>query len=132
MKNVNNERMQAFISTIEKQVSELLHERSDDLLDAWDSNIAEAQAESEATGKEAAFPPLKIGIGITVDLEKNLISSGIRFVATYKSEVSTPLPDPNQPELPMDGLKKALRPGDSVTVSIEGKEVAKFEKESPV
>ncbi len=120
-KNISNERMEAFNETIVDQVRELLSERQDDILKSWHENIEEAQ---EA---EKDFPPLKLSIAVTVDLEGNAIESQVSFTTKYTSKIQARLPDPNQPELPMEGLKKALRPGDSMTVSIEGKEVAKFE-----
>jgi hypothetical protein len=120
-KQINNERMEAFIKTITSQVNELLSERQDDILKSWHENIEEAQ---EA---EKDFPPLKLSIGVTIDLEGNAIETQVSFTTKYTSKLQARLPDPNQPELPMDGLKKALNPGDSMTVSIDGKEVAKVE-----
>jgi hypothetical protein len=91
--SVSNERMSAFIETIVNQVREGLHEREDDILKAWHENIEEANA------NEKKFPPLKIGIASTVDLEAEKIETTVRFTATYQTSISEALPDPNQPEL---------------------------------
>ena len=93
--NLTNDRMQQFTDIVISQARELLEARADDILKAWNENIEEANA------NEKNFPPLKITIGATVDLEGARIDSTIRFTATYQSTVSTPLPDPNQTELPL-------------------------------
>ena len=100
MQKVSNERMDSFIEVIADQTRTALHERSEDLLKAWQENIEEAH------GNEKDFPPLKIGIAATVDLEGETVSTEIRFAVTYKSKVSSPLPDPNQPEFPDFAGKK--------------------------
>ena len=91
---ISNDRMDSFIRTIAEQAAELMHERSGDILKAWHENIEEANA------NEKNFPPLKIGIGATVDLEAGTIETAIRFTATYQSTLKASLPDPDQPELP--------------------------------
>lgn len=94
-KQISNERMAAFIQTIIRQVETQLHERSDNILGAWQENIEEAH-----NNEKDALPPLKLSITATVDIEKCSISTQLSFTAKYTSTVSTPLPDPNQPELP--------------------------------
>ncbi len=94
---IGNERMDAFCNSIGKQVAELLHERSDDILKAWQESIEEAQ------NNEDKFPPLKLSIGATVDIEAAKIETALSFTTRYKSTVSSPLPDPNQPELFKEG-----------------------------
>lgn len=93
MQKVSNERMDAFIVAIANQTKAALCERSEDLLKAWQENIEEAQE------NEKDFPPLKIGIAATVDLEADTVTTEIRFSVTYKCKLSSPLPDPNQPDL---------------------------------
>ena len=88
--------MEAFIGTITQQVSELLRERADDILKAWQENIEEAQE------SEKKFPPLKLAISGTVDLESARIETTLRFTATYQSCLSAMLPDPNQTTLPFE------------------------------
>lgn len=124
MKHITNERMDAFIATISSQVRTLLHERGDNMLAAWHENMEEAQSADE----KASLPPLKLSISATVDLEKNSVESVLSFTVKRQSKIKADLPDPNQPELPMEGLKRALGPGDSMTVSVGGEEIAKFEK----
>lgn len=86
--------MSAFIHTIVKQTGEALFEREDDILKAWQENI------QEANDNEDKFPPLKLSIAATVDLEANKVETSVTFTTRYKTTVSEMLPDPNQPELP--------------------------------
>lgn len=86
--------MGSFIDTIVNQSREAMMERLDDILRTWHENISE----SEVNDKK--FPPLKISIGGTVDLEAEKIETTVRFSATYQSTISGSLPDPSQPELP--------------------------------
>ena len=85
--------MLQFIGTICEQVESLLTDRADDILKAWHENI------QEANENEKNFPPLKIGISATVDLEAAKIESGIRFTATYQSTESSLIEDPDQTKL---------------------------------
>jgi hypothetical protein len=94
---LSNERMGSFIETIINQARVAMSERAEDMLKAWHENIAEAHE------NETKFPPLKISISAEVNLEKNRIETTIRFTSTYQSSVSTEIPDPNQPELAMEG-----------------------------
>lgn len=129
MKTISNDRMHSFIEAILNQTSQALHERSEDLLKSWRENIEEAQ------DNEKGLPPLKIGIGATIDLEADTVSTEIRFVVTYKSKISEPLPDPNQPEIPGFGAMEIsvggrLRGG--IRKDASGKIHALNKKGSPV
>lgn len=86
--------MAAFIAVIAEQAKVAMSEREEDILKAWHENIEEANA------NEKPFPPLKIAIAATVDIEKAAIQTAISFTAKYTTTVTSPLPDPNQPELP--------------------------------
>lgn len=103
---ISNERMESFLDTIARQAREALTERTEDILRAWHENIEEAQANDDK------FPPLKIAIGATVDLEGNKIETAVVFTTRYKSTISEALPDPNQLEIPMvvDAAKKGGKP----------------------
>lgn len=91
---ISNLRMAEFCNTIVRQTREALLEREEDILKAWHENIGEANE------NEDKFPPLKLGIAATVDLEANKIETVVTFTTRYKSTISEQLPDPNQPELP--------------------------------
>jgi len=93
---IHNDRMQSFIAVILEQTKVALNERMEDMLTAWHENMA------EATANEKNLPPLKIGVASTVDLEAAKIETTIRFTVIYQSSLSSPLPDPNQPELPIE------------------------------
>ena len=92
---ISNERMDAFIATITAQASEIMAERSGDILKAWHENM------QEATDNEDNLPPLKLAIAATVDLEKSRIETSVTFTTRYKTSIAAALPDPNQPELPI-------------------------------
>lgn len=94
-KTVSNERMATFRQSIVQQVNELLAEREDDMLTAWQENIEEAQ-----NNEKDSLPPLALSISAQVDLEKNNITTKLGFTAKYSSQLVATLPDPNQPELP--------------------------------
>lgn len=99
MSHISNERMDAFISTISKQVKTVLQERGDDILKAWHESI------QESVDNEDKFPPLKLSLSATIDLEKNQAETQLTFTTRYKSSIAESLPDPNQPEFPaMSGL----------------------------
>lgn len=105
---ISNERMKAFVDTIVMQTREALVEREQDILRVWHENIEEAHE------NEKKFPPLKIGISATVDLENARIETVVSFTAKYSTTISTELPDPNQPELP--AFAKNLKEGESVEI----------------
>jgi hypothetical protein len=94
MNKISNERMSAFLETIISQVRTALFEREFDILKAWQENI------EEASENEKDFPPMKLGIGSTVDLEKNTIETVLSFTVKHQSKISEALPDPSQPEFP--------------------------------
>ena len=90
---VNNERMNQFCETIATQCRTAVFERSEDILKAWQETILESQDE------EGTFPKLKLGFGVTVDLEAGKIETKIRFTCAYKSIISDDIPDPNKLEM---------------------------------
>jgi hypothetical protein len=97
MSTITNERMEAFIDNISDQVREALHERAEDMLKAWHENIEEAQ------DNDKDFPPLKITMGAAVDISSAKIETTISFTAKYQTRICQALPDPNRPELAMEG-----------------------------
>jgi hypothetical protein len=107
--------MIAFGNEITRQVRELISDREADILHAWHENIEEAQS------NEDKFPPLKLSIAATVDLEGAKIETALTFTTRYKTTKSSPLPDPNQPDL--TGFLDAIPSGGSVTIETGGKSV---------
>lgn len=91
---ISQARMSAFLDTITQQARELLHERTEDILHAWHSNIEEAMS------NDKKMPPLRISVAASVDLDRGCIETTARFSAIYSSSLAAPLPDPNQPALP--------------------------------
>jgi hypothetical protein len=99
--DVNTDRMDQFIDTIVAQVRENLNERKEDIVKAWQATIA------EAVDNEDKFPKLKLSFATVVDLECNKIDTTLGFTTAFKSTISTPLPDPDQPEF--DVVTDAVR-----------------------
>ena len=93
-KSITNERMDSFLETISNQVRTILAERSEDMLRAWHENI------EEATDNDEKFPPLKLSIAASVDLDAAKVETSLTFTTRYKSTLSGALPDPNQMQIP--------------------------------
>ena len=98
---INHSRLKEFCDTILMQAREVLYDREEDILKAWHENI------EEVSQSEKKFPPLKLALGATVNLEEGTIETTLRFTAVYQSSISAELPDPNQPEFP--SLAKAVQ-----------------------
>lgn len=113
MSKLSNERMSAFLETITTQVRTALFEREADILRAWQENI------EEAGENEKDFPPLKLCLGATVDLEKNTIETVLSFTVKHQSKISESLPDPDQPEFPevKEMAKNLKKAGAKITVN---------------
>jgi hypothetical protein len=90
MSHITNDRFQTFADSILSQTKELIFEREADILAAWKENIEEANT------NEKSMPPLKLAIAVSVDLEKNTISTKLSFTASYQSTLVEQIPDPNQ------------------------------------
>ena len=82
LKTISNARMSEFISTIVRQVETCLVERESDILEAWHENI------EEANENEKKFPPLKLSIASSVDLEANAIETSVSFTVKYTDRKS--------------------------------------------
>lgn len=96
-KEITTSRLQDFCNTIIMQAREVMLDREEDILKAWHENI------EEANQNDKDFPPLKLSLGATVDLENNTIKTVLRFTAAYQSSLSAELPDPNQSSFPWIG-----------------------------
>ena len=101
--DITNDRMAQFVETITGQVRETLCERSDAILKSWHETI------EEAVENEGEFPKLKLGFATIVDLEASEIKTALKYSTAYKCEIVTKLPDPNQPELPIETDSKSKK-----------------------
>lgn len=95
MDNIKNERLEQFIEVIIEGLRASLFARSEDILKSWNSNM------EEACENEAALPPLSLSMSAKVDLEKNNISTKLRFSSTFMEVTFNDIKDPNQSELPL-------------------------------
>lgn len=89
------DRIDDYFNVILDQLRENMQVRQDDILKAWHENIAQANA------NEKKFPPLKLSISATVDLEENTIATTLKFSAIYTSTIGGEIPDPDQLQLPL-------------------------------
>jgi len=74
--------------------AELMRESRQEIEDAWDGALAEAELQ-ETT------PKLKVGFGIVVDIEEHEVEYFLTFAVRHKRSIKAALPDPNQTELPI-------------------------------
>lgn len=95
MDNIKNERLEQFIEVIIEGLRASLFARSEDILKSWNSNM------EEACENETSLPPLSLSMLAKVDLEKNNISTKLRFSSTFMEVTSNDIKDPNQSELPL-------------------------------
>lgn len=88
------ENIEEYIEKITSHVRELLHERSEKLLEAWQESINDALDEDP----EAKIPQLKIGISAAIDINEHpaRVSTQISFAARYVSKMSEQIEDKNQ------------------------------------
>lgn len=90
---VNNDRMAQFSATITEQVREILAERGDDILRAFNETVEESQT------SESDFPKMKLAFAATVDLETQTIKTDVSWAVRYKQSLMTKIEDPNQTTL---------------------------------
>ena len=96
MNEITNQRLGQILDQAAEQLKTLMHERVDDIQRAWNETIEEAHE-----NEKESLPALKIGLGVSVDLEDDSVESVIRFSCAYTSRVSSKLADPDQMELPV-------------------------------
>lgn len=92
--------------------------------DAIAQAIAAAAEEAEHQGKESVV--ITLGHQIKLDLGKDSQTDTLSWSVKHKLDACSQIPDPNQPELPMNPLKPlvdAMEPGDSLEISGGGKTV---------
>lgn len=65
-----------------------------DILEAWDGVIDEARAQEQT-------PTLRLGFSIALNLDKQTAEFALVWGVRRKLTTSRPIPDPNQPELPL-------------------------------
>lgn len=98
MKELSNERLEAICEIAAQQARELIFENAEEMLKVWNESCVEA-----CENEEDKLPPLKAGLAITIDLEKDEVKTVHSFTRKYQTTSKERLPDPENPELPMGG-----------------------------
>jgi hypothetical protein len=86
-----------------------MREAANDILQAWDVAVEEAQANDKD-------PILAVGFTLKLDLGSNRLETALGFSVRRKFECSAEIPDPNQPDLPMEPTV-TIQTGDGPPVS---------------
>lgn len=97
-----NEKLKAIANKAATDLIALVTDGEKKILEAWD------QVAEEAIANESS-PKFKMGIAITLDLEKDAMETCLSFGVKHKLTANCTIPDPNQPEF--------------VTISTGGKSV---------
>jgi hypothetical protein len=88
-----------------------MREAANDILQAWDVAVEEAQANDKN-------PILAVGFTLKLDLGSNRLETALGFSVRRKFECSAEIPDPNQPDLPLEGSKVSIQTGDGPPIEV--------------
>lgn len=102
-----NPKLKAIADKAATDLIALVKDGEDKILEAW------SQAEEEAQVNESK-PKFKMGLSITLDLDKDAMETALTFGIKHKLTVNSTIPDPNQGDFIDDT---------TVTISGAGKEV---------
>ena len=107
--NINtNEKIEAIAAKAAETLRELICESADDIIAAIAEAATQAQEKFEETGDEQ---PLKVvpRNAIKLDLVGNRQVSKLSWTVSHTREKDEPLPDPENPELPLDQTGKGRK-----------------------
>ena len=107
-----NEKLQAIAARAAEDLVSLIRDGDEKIRAAW------SEAEQQAALEESK-PKFCLAFKITLDLDKNTMDSALSWSTKHHLGVTSKLPDPAQPELPMEGTVTMETGGESVTVSAE-------------
>jgi len=103
-----NEKLQSITEKAAADLVALVKDGEEKILEAWSACEEESQANETA-------PKFKLGLSITLDLDKDSMETALSFGIKHKLSVTCSIPDPSQPEL--DGTVTISGAGKSVTVT---------------
>ena len=92
---ISNAKLESIAARAAEDIRQLIGEAEDKLLEAWQACEVEAQ-------EQETKPVFKIGFGISLDLDKDQMETALTFGVRHKLTIGRGIPDPNQPELPVD------------------------------
>lgn len=101
-----NPKLEAIAAKAAEDLVGLVRDGEEKILAAWTE--AEVQAQLEDTK-----PKFKLSVGITLDLDKDTMDTDLSWSVKHHLSVSSTIPDPSQPDLPMDDT--------TITLSVEGR-----------
>lgn len=84
-----NDKLKAISDKAATDLADLIKDGEEKILEAW------SQCEEEAQSNETA-PKFKLGLAITLDLDKDTMETALSFGVKHKLSVSAAIPDPNQ------------------------------------
>ena len=93
-----NAKLHAIAEKAATDLQSLIEESEANILKAWDA------AEQESQDNETP-PKFKLGLTITLDLDKDTMETALTYGIKHKLSVACTIPDPNQPDLlPESGI----------------------------
>lgn len=87
-----NPKLKAIAEKAAADLLALIKDGEDKILEAWNSAEEEAQINDTK-------PKFKLGLSITLDLDKDSMETALSFGIKHTLSVSASIPDPNQPDL---------------------------------
>lgn len=101
-----NAKLQAIAAKAASDLIGLVHDGEEKIQSAWTEALVQAQLEDTK-------PKFKLSVGITLDLDKDTMDTDLSWSTKHRLSVSAKIPDPTQPDLPMDDT--------TITLSVEGR-----------
>ncbi len=106
--NTMNEKLESIATKAGADLMALVKDGETHILEAW----AACEAEAKETDTKPRF---KLGLAVTLDLEKCEMESALTFGVKHKLVINGKMPDPNQGELGIkDGGSVTIKTGDKV------------------
>ena len=110
---MNSKKLEAIAARAAEDLPAFISEAEEEILKAWASVIEQADLDE---GK----PKLKLSFAISLDLEKFTMDTTLSFGVTRKLSRSGPMPDPTQPELPIDDTTITIAAPGHTPVTMSG------------
>lgn len=93
-----NSKLEAIAQKASDDLRQLVKEGESKILEAWNA------CEEEAQDNEAK-PKFKLGLAITLDLDRDTMETALSFGIKHKLCIATVIPDPNQIPLPVGDIR---------------------------
>jgi len=93
-KEIQNLKLSLIAQHAARDLAQLIAEKEEELLQAWHQVTEEGELQEKK-------PIFRIGYTISLDPDGNKMTTGLTFAVRRKLEIVRPMPDPEQPELPL-------------------------------